>query len=147
MHWCCIFWPAFGCYTPQKLVEICFSSFSNVFARFWCKNDKKWCENEHLFSLFPNAGWHKNAGPVTLGDVIDPNKGVLKCYFKPHVLSVYFFKDDTASVKMDNKSQITKKHEKSIFDQCLECPNAGQNIQHLELFFVTIKNVATFCSN
>ena len=81
-----------------------------------------------------------------MGDVIDPNKGVIKCYFKPYVLSVYFFKDATASVRMDNKSPITKNMKKAFSTSVWSAkhPNADQNIQHLELFFVTIKKWQLF---
>ena len=36
-------------------------------------------------------------------------KGGIKCYFK-NVGTVFFFKDAMASVKMDNKTLLTKKN-------------------------------------
>ena len=46
--YCCIFWPAFGCYAPQTLVEIV---VFNVFCAKYLKNHKKYKFGKKTFFL------------------------------------------------------------------------------------------------
>ena len=44
----------------KSLLSVC---FLHIFARLFCKINKKYSKKEPNYGLFPNAGRHKNASP------------------------------------------------------------------------------------
>ena len=134
-HTCCIFRPAFGCCTPQTLVEIV------IFSIFCAKNLKK-CKKRNKFGekFGKKTGFFQFAPKLWLS-VLFPD--LFDQRFGSNLKKPFFAKFCSKFVTFSIFACLHKKRLK-IKISTMRTPNTGQNIQHLLLpFFLALLHLAS----